>query len=171
MKLVSPRSEDLTDWKKGIDPKELFERITVTTEAVSWVGTPFCNMGNIKGRRGGVDCGYLILEVFQRCNLIGEKEIKPYSQQFSLHRGDEWYLKTVLSEAREISSEQALPGDIVLYKVGRVYSHGAILLDPWPGKIVHSVNSLGVTITHGVKEGLLKRYQDRKFASFWHKVR
>ena len=117
--------------KQILDENE--ERRLIVEEAKSWLKTPFHNEARIKG--GGVDCGMLLLEVFEKRELMPHVDPKHYAMDFMLHRNEEWYLETVQQYAYEIF-RNALPGDIILYKSGRVYSHGGIIIK-WP-QIIHA---------------------------------
>ena len=55
-----------------------------------------------------------------------------------LHRDEEKYLEWVRPYAREITREELLPGDLVMWKFGRTYSHSAIVIEG--SKIIHAVN-------------------------------
>jgi cell wall-associated NlpC family hydrolase len=116
---------------------ESAQRQAVISEAESWIGTPFHHQGRVKGRRGGVDCAMLLLEVFRGAGVITDDRTIPYySQQWHLHRSDEKYLEMILAfGAREITTPQ--PGDLAIWKVGRAFSHGAIVV-LWP-EIIHAV--------------------------------
>ncbi|MGA7577862.1 MAG: hypothetical protein WBW52_06860 [Desulfobaccales bacterium] len=137
------------------------QRQAVLAEAESWIGTPFHHQGRVKGPQGGVDCAMLLLEVFLAAGVI-KKELtvssgqqsagaglKPaptrsslipnYSQQWHLHRGEERYLETIRTlGGREINTTP-LHGDIAVWKIGRAYSHAAIVL-LWPC-IIHAAAS------------------------------
>jgi cell wall-associated NlpC family hydrolase len=58
-----------------------------------------------------------------------------YPHDWHLHRVTERYLEGVLQYAKEIESLPR-PADIVLWKFGRCYSHGAIVVE-WP-RIIHA---------------------------------
>ncbi len=62
--------------------------------------------------------------------LIHQVEVPKYSHQWHLHRSEELYLNGLLGHTHEIEGPP-LPGDIVLWKFGRCYSHGAIVVE-WP---------------------------------------
>lgn len=145
------------------------ERKAVIAEAMTWRGTPFHHMGRIKGLRGGVDCGNYLAAVFEAVGLMPNFIPAPYSMQHALHSSDEWYLRSLERFTSEIQEHQAQPGDIVIYKVGRCYSHAGILIEPWPGKVIHAINSHGVIITHGTQDGLVQRLRCRRFFSRWAK--
>lgn len=112
------------------------ERQRVVSVARSFLGTPYHDMGRIKGV--GVDCATVIAMVFEEAGLEGEFAIPNYSPQWYMHRNEELYLKQVLDRALEIAEADALPGDVVLYRFGRCFAHGAIIVDPgWP-TVIHA---------------------------------
>ncbi len=115
------------------------QRSAVIVEALSWQRTPHHNGACIKDV--GVDCGQMPWAVYHTCGLLPaiSKELR-YSPQFHLHRNEEWYKK--LADKHGISIEKPLPGDFALYKIGRIFSHGAIVIS-WP-RIVHARFGVGV---------------------------
>jgi hypothetical protein len=54
-----------------------------------------------------------------------------------LHSHEELLVDFVLRYAHEIDEAQVGPGDVVLYRVGRSFSHAAIVVD-WPREIIHA---------------------------------
>jgi cell wall-associated NlpC family hydrolase len=125
---------------------ELEQRAAVIDEAMTWLGTPHHNGAAVKG--SGVDCGRFPLEVYAACGLIPVTDPGRYSPQFHLNRNEEWYLNLCIKLGKELP-DGVLPqkGDFALYKVGRVFSHGAIVLG-WP-RIVHSYVGTGVIPDYG----------------------
>ena len=125
-------------------------------------------MGRVKG--AGVDCAMFPLEVYREAGLIGDIDIPYYPQDWMLHRSEEIYLGIVERHAREIlpaaSSQQpvAQPGEFVIYKFGRCFAHGAIVLD-WP-TVIHAINGKGVILSDGEREGFLVGREKRVF-SLW----
>lgn len=109
-------------------------RKKLVEEARSWIGTAFHHEGRVKG--AGVDCGMLLLEVFERVGLVPHIEVKHYPHDFMLHRNEEWYLAIVSMHMQELNGGPYLPGDIILFKHGRVFSHGGIITE-WP-TIIHA---------------------------------
>lgn len=107
---------------------EAAERAAVVAEARSWIGTPYRHMGRAKGPSGGVDCAQLVWAVFHRCGLTPFMALEPYPPDFMLHQGLERYMRIVLERAHEVSAPA--PGDVALYRVGRLYAHGAIVDAP-----------------------------------------
>ncbi|MFV4677329.1 hypothetical protein ACNJU9_21110, partial [Mycobacterium tuberculosis] len=65
-------------------------------------------------------------------------------QQWHLHRDEELYLGWVRKFATEIPREAAGPGDFGVWRYGRLFSHGAIILSP--PQIIHAYVDIGVTL-------------------------
>jgi cell wall-associated NlpC family hydrolase len=112
-----------------LDPK----RKEIVDEAISWLRTPYHHEARVK--RSGVDCGMLLAEVFERVGLIPHIDPSHYPPDFMMHRADEWYLSIISTYCHEIEGDP-LPGDVMLFKVGRLYAHGGIVID-WP-MIIHA---------------------------------
>ena len=110
------------------------KRNKLVEEAKSWIGTPFHHEARVKG--AGVDCGMLLLEVFEHAGLIPHIDVKHYPRDFMMHRKEEWYLAIVSTHTRELNGGPYLPGDVILFKHGRVFSHGGIITE-WP-IIIHA---------------------------------
>ena len=101
-------------------------REAILAEALSWESTPYHPHARIKGV--GVDCAMLPAAVYEAVGLI--PHIEPsYTPDWMLHRDEEMFLGFVTPHAREITREEAAPGDMVIWKFGRTYSHSAIILD------------------------------------------
>ena len=112
-------------------------RLLVCSEARRWVGTPYHHMARVCGPRGGVDCATLLAEVYEAVGLA-HIEISHYPQDWHMHRDAERYMSLVAEHSDEVPESDALPGDVVLFRIGRLFSHGAIVVDPgWP-RIVHA---------------------------------
>lgn len=147
---------------------EATQRAAVVAEAKTWIGTPYHSCARIKGV--GVDCGQLPLAVYHAAGRIREVPVDQYSPQWHLHREEERYLAQVLEFAHEIS-ELPLPGDFVLWRVGRCLAHGAIVVD-WP-VVIHSAVGIGVVQTDAIREPVVrvKAHQsterERHFFSVW----
>lgn len=106
---------------------EAEERARVVEIAKTWLLTPYHSGARIRG--AGVDCAMLPAEVYREAGLLPHIEPGHYPQDWHLHRDDERYLAMVLSHA--LPTETPRPGDFVLFKVGRSFAHGAIIVD-WP---------------------------------------
>lgn len=136
-------------------------RVAVIREAETWLGTRYHHMGRIKG--AGVDCLMFLAEVYAAVGLIESVvDIPYYRPDFMQHRNDETYLEGILKYGHEIESPRM--ADVVLYKWGRVFSHGGIVVE-WP-KIIHAApNHHGVSFAWG-NQGRLANHE-MKFLSLF----
>ena len=112
---------------------ETAQRAAVVGEARSWIGTPYHNCADIKG--AGVDCAMLLAEVYERCGLVAHVDAGYYPPDWHLHRDAERYLDRLLLYAREVEG-LPLPGDAAVFRFGRTFSHGAIVI-AWP-VVIHA---------------------------------
>jgi len=138
------------------------QRQAVVAEAKSWVGTKYAHRGRAKGKAGGVDCAQLVYLVFRGCGLSPEMPITEYTPDFFLHRGVERYMETVLRHTHEVRGPG--PGDIALFKVGRVFAHGGVVTQ-WP-LIVHASREAKMVLEERADTGRLSGYAV-KFFSRW----
>jgi NlpC/P60 family putative phage cell wall peptidase len=116
----------------------IVQRTAVIAEAQSWLETPWHHAACVKG--AGVDCGWFIYAVFLECGLIAPTAIDTYPRDWALHNTEERYLEVVERYAQRIESPQA--GDIVVFKNGNTFSHGAIVVD-YP-RLIHAQVGCGV---------------------------
>lgn len=159
-----------------MDPREAAQRAAVVAEARSWIGTPYHHEARVKGRQGGVDCAQLLIGVFSApgVGLIEPMSVPHYPPDWHLHRDAERYLGTVLQHAYEIPGPP-LPGDVVVWRFGRCFSHGAIVIE-WP-LIVEARLGIGTVLTNikvdkalafigerGPEQG---RVRPKRFFSYW----
>lgn len=135
------------------------QREAVIKEALTWEKTPHHNGARIKG--AGVDCGQFPIAVYSAVGLMPDIQGLRYSAQFHLHRDEEWYLK--IADANGTRVEKPQRGDFALYKIGRIYSHGAIVMN-WP-RIIHAWVHVGVTQDIG-DQGHLARKDVLFFSPF-----
>lgn len=135
-------------------------REAVVAEARTWLKTPYHHRAAIKG--AGVDCAQILVEVYSACGLIPHFDTGDYPPDWMMHREEERYLGFVLDYAHEVETPK--PGDVVLYKVGRCFAHGGIVVD-WP-TIIHASNrDRGVVLGEGLGGWLADR--EVKFFSLW----
>jgi cell wall-associated NlpC family hydrolase len=113
-------------------------RAAVIAEATSWLDTPFHHAGRLKGI--GVDCGQLLIAVYGACGFVPlDYTVAHYPPDFAVHGDRERYLEGIAEFARAV--EIPGPGDAVVFKLGRVFWHGGIVV-AWPG-IIHAMRSVG----------------------------
>lgn len=130
------------------------QRKAVVAEAQSWIRTPYHSNAAVKGC--GADCALLPLAVYSKVLGLQAPPLPKYVMQWHLHRDEEKYLGYVRSlGAIEISATEIQPGDFALWRVGRVYSHGAIVI-AWP-KVIHAINPRGVIYGDVSRDEMLNR--------------
>jgi cell wall-associated NlpC family hydrolase len=101
-------------------------RAAIVAEALEWEGTPYMPHAKIKGV--GVDCAMLPAAIYAEIGLI--PELAPeYPTDWMMHRDEERFLGFVTPYAREIEESEARPGDLVIWRFGRTFSHSAIIID------------------------------------------
>jgi cell wall-associated NlpC family hydrolase len=145
------------------------QRAAVVAEARSWLATPYHNCADIKG--AGVDCGMLLVRVFCDLGLVAPFDPRPYAPDWHLHRDAERYLGWVRSWCGEVSDPA--PGDLVVFKYGRCYSHGGIVTESDPLTIVHAFMDVGQVVEEAIHRNprLKDPARARLFFSFWAKGR
>ena len=138
-------------------------RAKIVAEARSWLGTPYHHLADVK--RAGVDCGMLLVRVFVDLGLVSPFDPRPYTQDWMLHRSEERYLGLLLDRARPVDAPS--PGDIALFKVGRCYSHGAIVSKVQPLTLVHAVIGFGKVVEEvaSTNPQIVERLPTARFAS------
>ena len=140
------------------------ERATVLAEARRWIGTPYHHAADVIG--AGVDCGMLLVRVFVDTGLVPAFEPRPYTIDWHLHRDEERYLGFVFERAGEV--EQPQPGDIVLFRHGRSFSHGGIVTAWRPGdrRLIHASHPARRVLEETI-DGSPFADKEQRFFSFW----
>lgn len=121
-------------------------RQKIVAEARSWIGTGYHHCADLKGV--GVDCGMLLVRVFVDCGAIAPFDPRPYSKGFYLHRGEEFYRDFALDHGSQV--EAPWIGDVMLLRMGRCYSHGAIVSRLAPLTVVHALERYGRVVEEEV---------------------
>jgi cell wall-associated NlpC family hydrolase len=147
---------------------ESAERAAVVAAARSWVGTPYHNCADVKG--AGVDCGMLLVRVFVDLKLCPPFDPRPYPIDWHLHRSEERYLGFVFDRAHEVASP--LPGDVMVFRIGRCYSHGGIVTNAKPITIVHAYHRARRVLEDEVARdaSLSDAKREPRFFSLWVKT-
>lgn len=114
-------------------------RASVVAEALTWVGTPYHAHARIKGV--GVDCAQILIAIYAGLGLAPEVDPGQYAPDWHLHHSEELYISW-LEKAGAHRVEEAALGDMALFRFGRTYSHGAIVVGP--DEFVHSYLGRGV---------------------------
>lgn len=114
------------------------QRLNVVRVARKWIGTPYLSNAMVLG--AGVDCAMLLIGVYREAGLIPlDLDPRPYPAQWHLHQDEERYKNIVSQLASPVEAppnRDPLPGDVVLFKVGRLFAHGGIITK-WPN-IIHA---------------------------------
>lgn len=105
---------------------EAQQRAAIVAEALTWEGTPYLSGAQVKG--AGVDCAMLPNAVYSAVGLAPRQDIQ-YPQDWMMHRDEEKFLSFITPYARQIEPADALPGDLIIWRFGRTFSHSAIILD------------------------------------------
>lgn len=144
---------------------ELSARARVVAAAREWIGTPYRHMADVKG--AGCDCAMLLVRVYCDLGLVARFDPRPYARDWHLHRGEERYLTFLLERARAVAAP--LPGDVVLFRYGRCFSHGGIVTIAEPLTIVHAFAPARRVIEEELSHNceIFARLGDARFASYW----
>jgi NlpC/P60 family putative phage cell wall peptidase len=142
---------------------EADQRAAVVAEARAWLGTPYHHRALLKGV--GVDCAQLPIGVFAGVGLIARFDTGEYPADWHMHKEEERYLGFVLRFASEIAPEDAQAGDLVLFKFGRAFSHGAIIVAP--GVIIHASRKDHGVILDDLDRDIDLTDRPRRYFSYW----
>lgn len=144
---------------------EQTERARVVAEARKWVGTPYHACADARG--AGVDCGMLLVRVFVDAGLLAPFDPRPYPEDWHLHRSEERYLGFAVERFGEVPEPG--PGDIVVFRYGRTFSHGAIVTEIAPIRIVHAFQPSRAVIEEDMRtnQQLLEPRRPRRYFSLW----
>ena len=138
-------------------------RAAVVAEAMTWLGTPWHHNSAVKG--AGCDCARFPLAVFQAVGLVPDVAVDDYPPDWALHRDEERYLEMVRRFGTDCDPNSVLPGDMLVWRFGRAFSHGAIVLDR--DQVIHAYRRIGsVTIDDWRKEADLVSRDVLAF-TFW----
>lgn len=140
------------------------KRTRVVAIARQWIGTPYHRRGRVRG--AGADCAMMPLEVFSDAGIIRhvfDEEVPEYSADWMLHKDEELYLDMVRALAEEAGgcevdgplTRRPLPGDFLLFRFGRTYSHGVIVVE-WP-ECIHAHVGAGVLYVNAAQDQRLSR--------------
>lgn len=125
-------------------------RRRVLEAALAWVGTPYHHHGRVKGV--GVDCVHLLCAAYEEAGVMPPFDPGNYPRDWHQHRSEERYLNGLLQAgARQV--DEPLPGDVLLWRFGRTYSHAGIYLGQ--GQAVHACVGVGVIVS-GLSEAVFR---------------
>jgi cell wall-associated NlpC family hydrolase len=122
-------------------------RQIVVSEAQSWLRTKWAHGCRVKG--AGVDCGQLIAACFVNTGLVEDFCIGSYPRDWMLNRSEERFLQVVQARLRQVDGPPQ-PGDVAVWKYGRCFSHGAVVI-AWPSVIHAHVRARCVVVADADK--------------------
>jgi NlpC/P60 family putative phage cell wall peptidase len=144
---------------------EAAARAAIVAAAREWIGTPYHHMADVKGV--GCDCAMLLVRVYVDLKLVEPFDPRPYTRDWHLHRSEERYLGFLLARAHEVASP--LPGDVILFRYGRCFSHGGIVTLAHPLTILHAFHPARVVLEEEIAHNaeVAARLGQAKFASYF----
>ena len=139
-------------------------RAAIVAEARSWIGTPYHPDAAIKGV--GVDCARFVAEVHFNAGAVERTGHEAYAPDWFAHTAEQRLRAEVMRHGFEIAEPEVKPGDVVLYRLGRVYAHAAIVVD-WPREIIHAHLLSRMVRAMAPFDADLRRRRDVTFYSLW----
>jgi cell wall-associated NlpC family hydrolase len=107
-------------------------RAKLVAETLSWIGTPYRQLGATKGV--AIDCSMLLVRVVIEAGIVESFDPRPYPPNWFIHREDERYIDWMEAVAKRVEAPQ--PGDIIVMKVGRAFAHSGIIISD--DELVHA---------------------------------
>jgi NlpC/P60 family putative phage cell wall peptidase len=140
-------------------------RADIVAAARAWIGTPYHVCADVRGV--GCDCAMLLVRVFCDLGLVAPFDPRPYSPDWHLHRSEEVYLRLLLERAHDVAAPA--PGDVVLFRYGRCFSHGGIVTAAAPLTIVHAFAAAGVVLEEEIARNvaIAQRLDSARYASWF----
>ena len=148
------RADGGTELHRFESEAEAIARAAFVAEALSWVGTPFRDCADIKGREGAVDCAMLLVRCSVDTGLLAPFDPRPYAPRWHVHRGEEKFLDWVKTRLGGVEVERPIFGDVVVWQFGRCFSHGAILVNST--EVVHAWAAYRMVTVSPLDEPLLR---------------
>lgn len=135
------------------------QRAAVIAEARTWIGTKFMQNQCLKGV--AVDCGRFLTAVYGAVGVKVPQELPNWPKDWMMHVSSDQYLSIIEQFAHEVETPQ--PGDVVLFRFGRAYSHSGIVTD-YP-EMIHSGWRSGVQVGSAAETMFARR--PKLFFSPW----
>ncbi len=79
---------------------------------------------------------------------------RPYEPRWHLHRSEEKFVGWIEDKLGGVRTETPTIGDVVVYRFGRCYSHGGLLINS--KEIVHAYFVSGMTMTSALNDPVLE---------------
>lgn len=132
----------------------MITREQIIEEAISWLDTPYHHKACVKNV--GVDCAMLVAGIAANLGIINMEDIDvDYSTQWHLHMYEEKLVNT-LEKFDCWITDDLKPGDIMVFKYGKVSSHLGILINT--NQVIHARQDIGKVVINDLTEDLLDRW-------------
>jgi cell wall-associated NlpC family hydrolase len=148
--------------------EEAAGRAAIVREGLEWVGTPFINCADVKGRAGGVDCAMLMVRCYVDTGKLPAFDPRPYSATWMQSRGEEKFLEWVETKLGARRVEKPQLADLVIWMWGRCYSHGGLLINS--REVVHAFGPADCCLISRMDEEPIK-YVPYRSTNFLRPVR
>ncbi|MGC1300937.1 MAG: NlpC/P60 family protein [Caulobacteraceae bacterium] len=139
------------------------QRALVVAEARTWLATPYAHRQRLRG--AGVDCAQLPLAVYEAAGVLPPTDVGAYPAQWHMHRSEERYLGWLEKLARPIDEADVQAGDFMVFRFGRTYSHGAIIVEP--GIVIHALARARLVTVDDYRQHEELRNRDRLAYTLW----
>lgn len=113
-------------------------RADVCALAQGWLRTPWHHQARLRGV--GVDCAQLLIAVYVEAGLVPAFDPGDYAIDHMLHSDRELFRDIAARYGRP--TDMPGPGDVVIWRFGRCFSHGGIVVD-WPTRVIHAFRPFG----------------------------
>lgn len=134
--------------------QEAEQRASAVRECLSWIGTPFQDCGFVKGPQGAVDCAMMLVGTYGAAGMIGDFDPRPYPPRWFQHSSEERFLGCLEQlGARETDRAATMPGDVLVWRFGRTFAHGSVLVNS--REVCHAYAASGGVMVTGLDEPLL----------------
>ena len=121
------------------------KRETFVATALTWDGVPWKKVGS---RRSGVNCLGFLVGVARECNFDMDIAVKEAEANFTSSPEPGYMLRRAKEDLDIILLEDAVPGDLLMFRLGHEPSHIAIITNLNPLMFIHSWQRAGkVTLT------------------------
>lgn len=122
--------------------QEAEERARVINYAMTWIGTPFRDCGDVRGPQGGVDCAMSLIRWHADTNIIKDIDPRPYSAEWMLHNTEEKFLEVLTGAIPTREVDHPRIGDVIVYRFGKTFAHGALYIGN--NEVLHAYKQSGM---------------------------
>jgi cell wall-associated NlpC family hydrolase len=124
--------------------EELESRVTIIEYALSWLGTPFVDCADIRGKNGGVDCAMLLVRCYVDTGRMKPFDPRPYEPRHMMSSSEEKFLGWVAGRLGGRITETPKLGDLSIWQFGKCFSHGGVVINR--REVVHAFGIVGSCI-------------------------